>query len=92
VKCASCAQSVIGLAADYRPGCMRCAARSVARSGAMLVAMDTSKPRAERETAGIELRALISRAMPHTPYADARAEVLTWWDLDKPVRDAARAA
>lgn len=92
MKCAFCAQSTIGLVADYRPGCFGCSARSVARSGAMQISMDTSRSKAERDAAGVEVRALISRTMPHVVYAAARAEVLSWWDLDKPVREAARTA
>jgi len=90
VKCAFCAQSTIGLVADYRPGCFGCAARSVARSGAMQISMDTSRSKAERDAAGVEVRELISRTMPHMPYADARAEVLIWWDVDEPMRAAAQ--
>lgn len=90
MKCAFCAQSTIGLVADYRRGCFKCAARSVARSGAMQISMDTGRPKAERDAAGVEVRALISRTMPHVPYADARTEVLRWWDVDEPMRAVAQ--
>lgn len=90
MKCASCAQAIVGLPADYRRGCFKCAARSVARSGAMQISMDTSRSKAERDAAGVEVRALISRTMPHVLYAAARAEVLRWWDVDEPMRAAAQ--
>lgn len=90
MRCASCAQAIVGLPADYRRGCFKCTARSVARSGAMQISMDTSRPKAERDAAGVEVRALISRTMPYVPYADASAEVKTWWKVDEPMRAAAQ--
>lgn len=90
MKCSACAQAIVGLPSDYRPGCFKCAARSVARSGAMLLAMAPGTPKAEREAAALELRATISRTMPHVPYAEARAEVMSWWRVDEPMRAAAQ--
>lgn len=87
MRCGACAQAICG-GAEYRIGCMGCAARAIARSHVMQQAMDSSLPQMDRLQAGSELRQAISRAMPHVQYDEARAAVLSWWRADEPVRAA----
>jgi hypothetical protein len=78
VTCPHCAQSIRGLSTDYRPHCMNCQARAVARCDAMRAYM-TSKSDAAR----VELQKVIRSALPHLDEASAFKEAKRWWSVDR---------
>ena len=92
MRCAACAQAITGHTAEFRAGCMGCAARAIARSEAVRKAMDESIPTSEREAAAVEVRDLMRRTMPTVNYHAARADVLLWWYADAEGREAANSA
>ena len=85
MRCGACAQAITGTGgADYRRGCRACDARMLADMACMRDAMDKRLSREERDLAGMLLRQEIERLMPHVPYDDARAAVLSWWKVRNP--------
>ena len=91
MRCAACAQAICG-GAEYRAGCMGCAARAIARCDATRKAMDKALPTLERLAATEDLRALMKRTMPAVDYYVARAEVLQWWKVDEANRASVNSA
>lgn len=91
MRCAACAQAICG-GAEYRAGCMGCAARAIARCDAMRKAMDKTLSTLERLEATREVRELMSRTMPGVSFYVARAEVLQWWTVDEANRSGVNSA
>jgi len=81
MTCPACAQAITG-GLEYRARCRGCAARTAARSDAMKRVMQPVSA-ADKAVAATELRMLIDKTMPGAPYADARADVMSWWRVDR---------
>ncbi len=81
MTCPACAQAITG-GMEYRARCRGCAARAVARDPAMKRVMEPVSA-ADKAAAAVELRMLIDKTMPGVPYLDARADVVSWWRVDR---------
>lgn len=81
MTCPACAQAITG-GMEYRARCRGCAARTVARSNAMNRVMEPVSE-ADKIEAIAELRMLIGKTMPGVAYLDARADVMSWWRVDR---------
>lgn len=87
MKCSACAQALNGLADMINASCMSCAARQIARSDEVRIAMDKDRSQADRIAATEAVRVLIGKLIPRVPYEVARREVLVWWRIGAPVPD-----
>jgi len=81
MTCPACAQAITG-GLEYRARCRGCAARAVARDPAMKRVMEPVSA-ADKAAAAGELRMLIDKTMAGVPYLDARADVMSWWRVDR---------
>jgi hypothetical protein len=81
MTCTACDQAKVRTCADYRPACMGCRARSIARSRA---ARDAWHSDGSGETD--DLVAAIARMLPMQSAESGWRAVFDWWQRDEGAR------